>query len=160
MAEIEVTRAGEEHALLLCALFNSLHQTHISLRPDFFAPIADASDLAAQITELIRTKQRIYLLAYLDGKVCGYLEGRLARVDDAEILYTHRQFASVENLYTLPSYRRHGVARKLMETFTSYAAERGFPSVELQVLGANADAIAFYQSMGFGVQQLTMEKQI
>ena len=156
-------RAGEEHALLLCALFYGLHQTHATLRPDFFASLteaANATDHIAQIRELIRTKQRIYLLARLDGEFCGYLEGRLAVVDAAETLYIHRRFAKVENLYTLPDYRRRGVARKLMDTFMHYAAERGFASVELQVLGANEDAIAFYQSMGFGVQQMTLEKQI
>ena len=158
MAEIEVIRAGEEHALLLCGLFYGLHQTHTALRPDFFAPITDTSALAAQTAELIRTKQRIFLLALLDGRVCGYLEGRLAVVDPAEMLYTHRRFAKVENLYTVPEYRRRGVASKLMDSFVHYAAERGFASVELQVLGANAEAIAFYQSMGFGVQQMTLEK--
>ena len=160
MAEIELIRAGEEHVSLLCALFCKLHRTHTDLRPDFFAPITNTTPFETQIRDLLRTKQRIFLLARKEGEICGYLEGRLAEVDPDDVLYTPRRFAKIENLYILPEFRRRGVARALAEAFIDYAALRGFSSVELQVLGANEAALAFYRSMGFGVQQHTLEKQI
>ncbi len=50
------------------------------------------------------------------------------------------------NVYTEPSYRRRGLARRLMEVMIAWCRVQGFASV---VLHASVDGRALYESMGF-----------
>ena len=53
---------------------------------------------------------------------------------------------TVLNVYTEPTYRRRGVARRLMEMLLADARERGFCVVELK---ATEDGCPLYRSLGF-----------
>ena len=54
----------------------------------------------------------------------------------------------LEDLFVLPSERRHGVGRALLSRVTSLARERGCGRVEWSVLDWNEPAIEFYRSFG------------
>jgi ribosomal-protein-alanine acetyltransferase len=50
---------------------------------------------------------------------------------------------------TLPSYRRQGLARRLMALAEEHAAEMNGESLTLEVRDANIEAIAMYDSLGY-----------
>ena len=56
----------------------------------------------------------------------------------------------LDSLAVKPQYRRHGIARRLVEATGQRAATVGLPQVGLLVDCGNEDGMAFYRSCGFG----------
>ncbi|MDQ6621275.1 MAG: GNAT family N-acetyltransferase [Pseudomonadota bacterium] len=54
----------------------------------------------------------------------------------------------LEDLFVRPQHRRQGCGRALLRALAAIARERGCGRFEWTVLDWNADAIAFYQSLG------------
>jgi ribosomal-protein-alanine N-acetyltransferase len=83
--------------------------------------------------------------------------GRFQRVvvDESGILaaylFTAWQYLDLHVLKvaTLPEYRRHGLARRLMRLAEDHTAELGGESVTLEVRPSNRGAIGLYASMGY-----------
>ncbi len=78
-------------------------------------------------------------LVAVDGKkVCGYV-GSQAVLGEADMM----------NIAVDPSYRRQGIARKLVEHLVSALKESGNYQLTLEVRDSNEPAIGLYLSMGF-----------
>lgn len=82
--------------------------------------------------------------------LAAYLEGRPAGV--AVIAYRLNvsvagPFASIEDLYVVPDFRRRGVGRALLEAAGDRFAARGVSYVEVQV--EDEEAAAFYKALGY-----------
>ncbi len=58
--------------------------------------------------------------------------------------------ARIGDLFVLPSHRRQGLARRLVEAFCSAATAGGYPHIEVGTLTHDARAVAFWRAMGFG----------
>ncbi|MEP7206973.1 MAG: GNAT family N-acetyltransferase [Casimicrobiaceae bacterium] len=57
----------------------------------------------------------------------------------------------LEDLFVCPEYRRQGCGRALLQALSGLAHARGCGRFEWSVLDWNADAIAFYRSLGAAV---------
>jgi GNAT superfamily N-acetyltransferase len=55
----------------------------------------------------------------------------------------------VEELYVVPEARRRGIARALLARIREEARERGVRAIELEVVPAQAAALALYRSLEF-----------
>jgi len=53
-----------------------------------------------------------------------------------------------------PAFRRRGLGRVLMQEAERHLREAGCPKINLQVRSANTDAIKFYRSIGFAVDDV------
>jgi GNAT superfamily N-acetyltransferase len=62
--------------------------------------------------------------------------------------YPGNRIAMVYNVYTDPAHRRRGLARVIMNTIHTWAAEHGITSV---ALNASRDGQPLYESMGYQV---------
>jgi ribosomal protein S18 acetylase RimI-like enzyme len=58
----------------------------------------------------------------------------------------------IYHLAVAPEWRRRGFATALMREAESALARRGCPKVNLQVRGTNAEVVAFYESLGYAVE--------
>jgi len=59
-------------------------------------------------------------------------------------------------LYTVavsPQYRRQGIGRKLVQHAESALIEMGCLKINLQVRASNAEVVAFYQRLGYLVEE-------
>jgi len=56
------------------------------------------------------------------------------------------KIAYIFNLYTLPEFRRQGIARKIMETVLEWTKERAISTVALH---ATDDGEKLYENLGF-----------
>ncbi len=61
----------------------------------------------------------------------------------------------VNYLAVHPAHQRKAYARKLMQWGEEALKARGCPKINLQVRSSNAAVIAFYQSLGYGVDEVT-----
>jgi ribosomal protein S18 acetylase RimI-like enzyme len=58
----------------------------------------------------------------------------------------------IYHLAVEPGVRRRGIGRQLVATAERALAERGCPKVNLQVLESNRDIVAFYERLGWRVE--------
>lgn len=79
----------------------------------------------------------------LVGTATGHFpDERHRALDDPAIV-------SVIQMWVDPAVRRAGLGTRLVQAVLRWAAERGSPVARLEVNGTDADAIAFYGSVGF-----------
>jgi ribosomal-protein-alanine N-acetyltransferase len=76
------------------------------------------------------------------GEIAGFCIAHVERAGKGLRAY-------VVTLDVAPQYRRHGLARQMMQHMEQQAAEAGCASVELHVSVENAGAIAFYDAEGY-----------
>ncbi|MCB1276022.1 GNAT family acetyltransferase [Prosthecobacter sp.] len=95
------------------------------------------------IARKLRVNPEWFLVGELDGEIiascmAGY-EG-------------HRGW--INYLAVHPDHQRQGFARELMQHAEALLRAAGCPKINLQVRGTNAAVIAFYESMGFAVDNV------
>ena len=57
----------------------------------------------------------------------------------------------IRRIYILHPFQRQGTGRLMMEAATRYARDAGFKRMLLGVYSRNADALAFYERIGFKI---------
>ena len=89
------------------------------------------------------TVQRdLFFVALLDGKLVGTVMGGYDG---------HRGW--VYSLAVTPELRRRGIGTALVRHVERALRERGCPKINLQVLASNAATVAFYEKLGYAVEE-------
>lgn len=73
---------------------------------------------------------------------------------------TGDRHAHIFLLYVIPSHRRRGIGRALMEYAENWARQRGDRQIGLQVFQINQPALHLYTKLGYEVQSLWMVKPL
>ncbi len=60
----------------------------------------------------------------------------------------------INYLAVAPDFRRRGTARRLMQVAEHELRVLGCPKINLQVRSSNSDVIAFYQRLGFSLEEV------
>lgn len=63
-------------------------------------------------------------------------------------------------IYVDPHYRRQGIAKALMQHAQTWAKERGFHQIGLQVFTDNQPAIELYQQLGYQQRAISMMREL
>lgn len=63
-------------------------------------------------------------------------------------------------VYVDPAYRRQGIAKALMEHAQTWAKERGYTQMGLQVFTDNQPAIELYQQLGYQPRSIAMMREL
>lgn len=116
-------------------------------------PSAEAATAEA-MEERLRTYQKGFFIAELDGQAIGFINGAANDspiIEDRfyESMKYHQDSGKhlmVYGLDVLPDYRGNGYARKLMERFIAFAKEEGKTAV---LLTCKSHLVAFYESFGY-----------
>lgn len=100
-----------------------------------------------QVQNELRNENDLYYLAYMDGKLAGYL--RL--MEDYTNLPLMKQWKALElkRIYILKVFQGKGVAQLLMDHTLNYAAQNNYQVVWLGVWEHNLRAQSFYKKYGF-----------
>jgi [ribosomal protein S18]-alanine N-acetyltransferase len=78
------------------------------------------------------------ILAEIGGKIVGYV-----------LFWVLPGAADIHNIAVHTGFRRHGIARVLLEQVISEAGARSLPRVTLEVRMSNVAAQRLYESLGF-----------
>ena len=89
---------------------------------------------------LIRTEQNHFFVAVDERKIIGYV---VASVNEKE---GHLISVSVD-----PHQRRRGIGRALLSAVAANLIQEGVEQIHLEVRKGNAEAISFYERMGYKV---------
>jgi GNAT superfamily N-acetyltransferase len=99
-------------------------------------------DYLAEVTpELVRPPKGTFLVAWLDGGPAGCGAVKPLHLDTAK--------GEIKRMYTVPTARRRGVSRALLEALEVRAAELGYRELQLETGLAQPEAVALYESHGW-----------
>jgi ribosomal protein S18 acetylase RimI-like enzyme len=84
----------------------------------------------------------LFFVALINGIVVGTVMGGYDG---------HRGW--IYSLAVSPETRRRGIGTALMRHAEQELARRGCPKINLQVLASNAGVVAFYQKLGYAVEE-------
>lgn len=119
-----------------------LKQAYEQYRGKIEPPLQALSARASQIVKEIRTPNRGYLVALLDGQLVGTLRYRKTRQDGRRVLCLSR-------LAVDPGARRRGIGRRLMQEAESLARQWGITELRGNVRAALSTLLDYYASMGY-----------
>ncbi|MFF4774368.1 GNAT family N-acetyltransferase [Microtetraspora fusca] len=114
-----------------------------------FRPERAAFDAA--LPQLLQNEDALLLVATVDGTVRGYLLG-FAHLT----LFANGRVAWVEEAIIERNFRRHGIGRRLLEEFESWARSRDAGYMAL----ATRRAAGFFGALGFDVSATYYRKML
>jgi len=131
-------------------LFHALHTFNATFDPRFTLADDWPTHLRAAYERTRDDPDTLWTLAWHGEEAVGLL---LAQAHLDPPIFRHRRWLELSALYVEPSYRRHGVARLLVEYLQAWARQRGFDAIQLYVSAANTGARQFYARQGFELLQ-------
>jgi ribosomal protein S18 acetylase RimI-like enzyme len=122
----------------------------VALWNEVLPDAAPHNDPATTIRKKLAVQRELFFVGLLDGVVVGTVMGGYDG---------HRGW--VYAVAVRPSCRRRGVGTALLRRLEAALAERGCLKVNLQVRAGNADAVAFYDRLGYSVEErVSMGKRL
>jgi ribosomal protein S18 acetylase RimI-like enzyme len=122
----------------------------IALWREVLPDSAPHNDPATSIRNKLAVDRDLFLVAEVDGKVVGTVMGGYDG---------HRGW--IYSVAVNPHYRRQGIGRDLLLELEAILASLGCLKVNLQVRASNVGVIAFYEKLGFAVEQhVSMGKRL
>lgn len=139
----------------LLELQAEIHALHVQAEPHRYRHAAPQA-VRAHFVALLEDPDAQILVAAGEGALLGCLVAKHERSDHP--MTTPQSFVLVDALAVSAKARRHGVGRRLMDAAMAHAQALGTEAVELTVRSFNREAIAFYEALGFGAEQLRMRR--
>ncbi len=101
------------------------------------------NDPSKDIDRKLQVAPELFLLGFVDGELVATVMGGYEG---------HRGW--INYLAVRPSRQRGGCGRQIMAAVEALLRERGCPKINLQVRSSNQAVIAFYQALGYGVDDV------
>jgi ribosomal protein S18 acetylase RimI-like enzyme len=95
-----------------------------------------------QIAYLLTDYNAVGLAARVSGEIAGFVIGRIDIVRNAS-------FGHILTVDILPSYRRKGIAQKLLREIEAIFREKGAKECRLEAREDNAAALSLYRKLGY-----------
>ena len=136
-------------------LRRQVNDLHVKGRPDIFKP-GFPKELSDHVYTIRNDPKQRIVVCERDGVISGYAV--LNHITRPETPFMkERDYLDIDEFCVDAAYRRTGVGTELMQFIRSYAEELGFSRIELNMWEFNADALAFYEEIGFTTYRRYME---
>jgi len=109
------------------------------------------------VRSLIGREDALVVVAVHDRELIGYGVGRISVLPG---FFQLRRRGYVHDVVTRESYRKKGVGRRLAESLLAWMRDEGISTVELTVAVRNADAVAFWDRLGFVSYMHHLKRQL
>jgi ribosomal protein S18 acetylase RimI-like enzyme len=121
---------------------------HQQAAPEFFRTTDSPPPTSTVIEDLLRDGYGAWLLAEADGRIVGFATVRLRPAPNEPFLVPEVR-AHVESLGILPTWRRRGIGRRLMEAAEQWARQHDARRITLNVWEFNDGALRLYEALGY-----------
>jgi len=118
-------------------------QAVIDLWNEVLPPTSPHNDPALSIQKKLAVERDLFFVADTEGQVVGTVMGGYDG---------HRGW--IYSVAVLPAFRRQQIGTTLLQHLESALRERDCLKVNLQVRGTNAAVVAFYERLGFAVEEI------
>lgn len=137
---------------------SELNVMHARALPDRFRITSDALP-DEYFHSLIESQEATILVAERDGEVLGYAILLIKNALPISVAVP-RHVAFLNDIAVTKVEQGRGIGRLLTDAAVAWAREQGASALELGVFEFNADAIAFYEHLGFQSTKRTMSLPI
>jgi ribosomal protein S18 acetylase RimI-like enzyme len=146
-----------DEVALVAPLAAQLVRQHHAFDPQRFMLLeplepAYASFLARELEDA----NAVLVAAFHDAGVCGYVYARLEERDWNNLLDA---CGAIHDVFVAEAWRRHGIARGLVDDALSRLHAKGAPRVVLHTAHKNASAQRFFESLGFRRTMIEMTRE-
>ncbi|MDX2136507.1 MAG: GNAT family N-acetyltransferase [Chloroflexota bacterium] len=147
MDSLVIRRAVAEDIETIGQLWEQLveHHTHLDTRLPESVPNGGRR-YARRLYDTLRDDYARLLVAVVNDKVIGYVLGMI--VDLAPDMFEQETSGFLADIFVTPEQRRTGAGRALVQELARWFRERGVQYYEWHVAARNADALAFWESIG------------
>lgn len=152
---MEIRFATESDLERVNELRKQVNDLHVEGKPDVFKP-GFSDDLRDFINVIWKDPEQEIVVAVDDGIVCGFAIIHHINKPENPFMY-ERDFLDIDEFCVDEAYRRKGAATELIAFIKSYAKEKGFHRIELNMWEFNQGALAFYEAVGFKTFRRYME---
>ena len=152
---ITVRRAQASDLQIVNKLLYQVEDLHRVGRPDLFKP-GEKKYTDEQLLDIFLCDRTPVFVAAEEDRVLGYVFCILQETRGAKAMFDHTTLY-IDDLCVDESARGKGVGKILYDYTLDYARSIGCHNVTLHVWDKNPGARTFYEKMGMGVQQTTME---
>ena len=153
--EAAVRFAREDDLDRVNELRKQVNDLHVAGKPDVFRP-GFSEALRGYLRVIWEDPQKEIVVAELDGTVCGFaVLNHVVRPENPYMF--ERNYLDIDEFCVDEACRRRGVASAMIRFIKSFAREKGFGRIELNMWEFNRDALAFYEASGFTTYRRYME---
>ena len=154
-----VRRAIISDVPAIMRLLRQVLAVHNASRPDLFKPEGGKYS-EKELEEIIADDERpVFVFVDAGGEVLGHCFCSMEDHPETGACYP-RKTLYIDDLCVDAGARRRHVGKRLYEHVKEFARAAGAYNITLHAWEGNDGAIAFYRSLGFTVQQYTMEERI
>lgn len=151
---IREARAKDLHAI--CVLGQEINRVHHEAWPQVFVPPSDPHHDASHWEQSIAKPDATAFVAEQSGQVVGFITVSLAK--ESSPLLQPMHVARIGSVCVSASLLRHGIGRSLMARVEQWAHEHDASDILLNVWAFNAEALRFYEGLGYAVRWHGMGK--
>jgi ribosomal protein S18 acetylase RimI-like enzyme len=148
--------ARAEDLPAICVLGQEANLLHHEAWPQVFAPPSDPSRDAPHWQQSIAKPDAVTFVAEQSGQVIAFITVSL--VTESNPLLQSVLVARIGSVCVSAQFRRHGIGRSLMARTEQWAHERGARDIRLNVWAFNAEALRFYEGLGYAVRSHLLGK--
>ncbi len=157
--DITVRTATERDFERVSELYDAVDTQHAKALPHLFRRPATPGRSSQFLGEMIDRDSSTLLVAERNGEIIGLTEAWIQSTGPLPMLVP-RHFGAIATVVVRPDVQGGGVGRKLVSAAEQWATARGACEVEIMVYEFNADAIAFYERLGYATVFRRMSRSL
>ena len=139
-------RANKADIPQMLPLWREIADIHSAMEKMYVTVPGAEAKFAVYLESMLDKENTRVIVAEIDGKIAGYVIGTVSTMPDVFVL---KKRMYVQDMVIDPTYRRQGIARKLMGDILTYAKEQEVEKLDLMVAVKNEGANKFWREMGF-----------
>jgi ribosomal protein S18 acetylase RimI-like enzyme len=144
----------------LTALWRAMDELHARILPGYFRRTAVPPKSRAEVERILAAPdERLRVAAAGAGPLVGVCHALLYETPPTPAMTPTRR-AHIDSIVVDAAARRCGLGRRLVADVEAWARARGAHEVILTVWAGNAEAEAFYESLGFGAVNRVLGKRL
>ena len=160
MLQIDIRRATADDAVLVADLMRSMV---VEMTLCSGHSVNTSPEIWSSVAELVKANsarpEYIYLVAGQGSPVQTILGLAAANIEPLDSIFACKNRLHFSAIYTVPSARRQGVAKRLIEQVCHWGWQMNAVEADLNVLVANP-ARRLYEQLGFQPHEISMVKTL
>lgn len=140
-------------------MFHRFQLHHFKAKSDFFIDPSRITFDTNTYKQLIEDPRRRVLLAKEGKKAVGMLLISIMPIGVGELQYP-RTRPTIEMVVVHENYRRHGIAKALIQEAYAWARQQGYSEVVTDVWGFSKKAVELFTAEGFAIRSVRMFKDL
>jgi ribosomal protein S18 acetylase RimI-like enzyme len=105
----------------------------------------------ASVSDEALAGRHYFWLAFAEERIAGFISFQI-RTNP----FMQETYGFIEDMYIVPSLRRHGYAKDLVSAAITELARHGATKIQLDVLVNNKQALAFWQKLGLALHHYVL----